>query len=93
MGIILRDENIKIIHHNSIEILENVGVKIDNKSVLEKLADNGCTVDKDNNSAKIPEKLVQKCLSLAPSTIKIGDRSWNTVEVGPNGDSVFWSDY
>ncbi len=91
MGTILKDEDIKIIHQNSIEILEDVGVRIDHNSVLQRLADSGCSVDFDKNIAKIPEELINKCLSLCPSTIKIGDRTWDTIDVGPDGGNIFWS--
>ena len=91
MGLVLQNEEIKQIHQNSLEILNDVGVRIDNEPVLQRLADKGCIIDFGNNTAKIPEKVVQECLSLCPSTIKICGRNNKTVEIGPDGGSVFWS--
>ena len=91
MGTILNDEDLERIHQSSLEILEDVGVRIDHDLVLRRLADYGCSVEFDRSVAKIPEGLVRKCLSLAPSSIKIGNRGWKTVELHPKGGAVFWS--
>lgn len=91
MGTILNDEDIRKIHRNSIEILEVTGVKIDHSAVLERLNDNGCTVDFQNHVVRIPGDLVEKCLSWCPSSIKISDRARETVTLGPGAGSVFWS--
>ena len=91
MGTILKDEDLKHIHQNSVEILEDIGVRVDNNSVLQRLADYGCSVDFHKNVAKIPEDLVKKCLSLCPTTIRIGNRDWETIELGSNMGNIFWS--
>lgn len=91
MGIILNNEDINLIHQGSLKILENVGVRIDHNLVLERLADYGCIVDFKKNIAKISEDLVKKCLTKAPSYIKIGNRKWEVVELGDKKGSVLWS--
>lgn len=91
MGLLLNEKEIQQIHQNSVEILNEVGVRIDSKSVLQLLSDNGCNVSFDTNTAKIPEELVSRCLSMCPSTIKFCGTNFHTAEVGPEGGSVFWS--
>jgi len=64
---ILTEDQIRDIHFAVLEVLEEVGVKVNYRKALELLADIGCKVNFDTNIVKIPEYVVRKALSTAPS--------------------------
>jgi len=55
-----------LIHEQSIKILEQIGVKVHSRSVLELLEEKGAAVDHDKMIAKLPEELVKDALETAP---------------------------
>ena len=63
-----------IIHTQSIECLERIGVLIHSQSVLNMLRDAGAEVDFKKNIAKIPEKVVNDSIKKAPKAITLGAR-------------------
>ena len=70
---ILNEEERGRIDRASIEILESVGVKIDYREVFKLLCDAGAQGEEDNGVVRFPEKLVRKCLSSCPSSVKFSD--------------------
>ncbi|MEE9261943.1 MAG: trimethylamine methyltransferase family protein [Dehalococcoidia bacterium] len=70
---LLSDEKLERIHEASLEILENVGVKITTQPALKLLADAGCTVT-DDDIVKIPRRLVKDAINSVPKRIVIYDR-------------------
>ncbi len=70
---VLDKKKIEEIHEVSLEIMEELGVKIEGDDVVEILKEKG-VVFSDNNIAKIPRGLVQKSLELAPKNITIYNR-------------------
>jgi trimethylamine--corrinoid protein Co-methyltransferase len=70
---ILTEEQIKLFHFATIELLETVGVQVMHPEAVAMLNDAGCRVEKDN-IVKIPNGLVEECIRSAPSRIAIYDR-------------------
>lgn len=64
---LLDEEEIKLIHLGVLEVLEEVGVRIEYKPALELFSDFGCRVDFSNNVVFIPEHILNKALSTTPS--------------------------
>lgn len=62
---LLSDNDIVAIHQTSLRILNKVGVHIPVAEVLEKLEASGAKVDRVNEIAKLPEKLVMDALEMA----------------------------
>ncbi len=58
----LDQQEIDLIHHQSIKCLREIGIKVHSKPVLEILEKNGASVDFDAMIAKIPEKMVNQAL-------------------------------
>jgi trimethylamine--corrinoid protein Co-methyltransferase len=54
-------EQVKRVHEASLEILENVGIQVQNKKAREIFVKYGCKVDSQSALVKIPHKLVEKC--------------------------------
>lgn len=68
------DEKIRI-HNMSVRILDEVGVCFLGEKALGILESQGARVDWDRKVARIPEKLVDKALQLAPKTFILGARN------------------
>jgi trimethylamine--corrinoid protein Co-methyltransferase len=64
-----------LIHEQSIKILEEIGVKIHSRSVLELLEEKGAAVDHDKMIAKLPEELVKDALEMAPKEFTLCARN------------------
>jgi len=58
----LDQKEIDLIHAQSIKCLQEIGIKVHSKPVLEILEKNGASVDFDAMVAKIPEKMVNQSL-------------------------------
>lgn len=79
------------IHRGSLDLLATLGVRVDHGDVLDKLQGQGAKVDRMNNIARLPEKLVMEALSSAPSTAAIEDRRGGRHALRPGGDPVYWT--
>lgn len=64
---ILNDEQIRRVHEAVLQILEEVGVFVEHDRALKIFADNGCKVDFSKRRVCIPEHVLRKALSTAPS--------------------------
>jgi Trimethylamine:corrinoid methyltransferase len=74
---VLSENEIVQIHEASINILENSGVLVYSKRVLDLLSEKGAKVDYDKRLAKLPRKLVEACLKTLPKTFDLYDRNGN----------------
>src|SRR5512136_125921 len=70
---LLTEDQIKEIHLASLDILENVGVRVNHDEAVAMLAAAGCRV-KPGNVVQIPGWLVEECIHSAPSRITIFNR-------------------
>ena len=80
----LTDEQCRLIHCASLEILERTGVLLYYQPAIDLLKKAGCVVEE--NRVRIPPHLVKWALHTAPSRIMIYDRSGNPVM--PLGDRI-----
>ena len=71
---VLTDDQIKDIHEASLEVLAEVGVRIEYRPALELMASCGCNVDFDKRIVKIPEYVLRKALQSAPSRFTLYGR-------------------
>jgi len=72
---ILTEEDKRKVHAESIQILQEVGVKFLSHKALGILKDNGARVDIDTRIARIPEEMVQQALKTAPESFVLGSLS------------------
>ena len=64
---VLSDSDLHDIHLATLEVLEETGVRVEYRPALELMADHGCRVDFDSRIVQIPEHVLKKALSTAPS--------------------------
>jgi trimethylamine--corrinoid protein Co-methyltransferase len=66
--------DIEAIHSASLEILEQIGLQVKSKTIVEVFKKGGADVDEENNRVRIPEHVVKDSLSKAPRKIILGGR-------------------
>lgn len=74
---VLSEQEIIMIHEASVKILENTGVQILSKKVLELLDSKGAIVDYDKKTARMPARLIEACLKTVPRTFELYNRDLN----------------
>jgi len=68
---VLSAEEIQRIHAASMDILGNVGVRVDLKRARDSFREAGANVDEGNRSVRIPEEVVRSALERAPSSFTL----------------------
>jgi len=71
---LLSTDQIDKIHRSSLDILERIGVNVFLPEAVDLLREGGADVTGESR-ARIPSHMVEEALSLAPSSITIGDRN------------------
>jgi trimethylamine--corrinoid protein Co-methyltransferase len=89
LEVLSRDE-LYDIHMATMEVLEDVGVKILEQNALKLLRDAGAIVDEKEKRARIPEYLVREALKKAPSRVSLYGRS-RKYKLDLGGDKVYFS--
>lgn len=64
------DDELYDIHLATLDLLWNVGVKVESEQAREIYADNGCVVDPETHVVKIPAYLVEDALNSIPKTFR-----------------------
>jgi len=72
------------IHEHALDILTEIGIQFNSARAIAILADAGCVVDYEEQSAKIPSDLVEKALESSPRNVLLAGRS-------PEGDIRYGS--
>jgi Trimethylamine:corrinoid methyltransferase len=71
---VLSNDDMELVHKSSLHVLENVGVIVESKKVLDILKENGCNIDYTTGLAKFPGSIVEKCIKTLPAKITLLDR-------------------
>ncbi len=67
----LSGEECEKIHNSSLEVLSEVGLKIESKDMLDSLSDFGCDVSKRTSIVKFPNYVVEESLRACPHSVKL----------------------
>ncbi len=71
---IFSEQDMKEIHEATVYLMENVGIKVHNKTALQIYADNGANVDFQSHIVKIPRAMLEYCIDSTPSRIVLCGR-------------------
>ena len=71
---LLSDPQMKDLHDTTMEVLQEVGIKVQHTEALELMKANGCQVDFDEQIAKIPEDVLMKYIKMAPTKFTLYGR-------------------
>ncbi len=76
---VLGDDDINRIHTAVLEVLSEVGVKVNCLEALQIMRDCGCMVDFDSMIVRTPEHVLKKCLATVPSAFTLygRDPAWD----------------
>ena len=86
---VLSPEEIKQIHAASMDVLANVGIKVDYPVARQIFANAGASVEESTQSVRLPEKLVMESIAKAPKSFRLYGADGNfSVEIGA-GEPVF----
>ncbi len=69
----LSEEKLYAIHAASLDVLMEIGVKVESTEARDLFAEGGCTIEGD--IVKIPAYLVEECIRTAPSVILLAGRN------------------
>jgi trimethylamine--corrinoid protein Co-methyltransferase len=82
---ILTEEQIEAITRGTLQILEEVGVRVEHERALKFLESHDCEVDYNEKMVRIPPGLVEECLSKCPGSFLVKARDpENNVVIGGN---------
>jgi trimethylamine--corrinoid protein Co-methyltransferase len=68
---VLTKDEIEFIHASTLDLLEKVGIKIDDENARGIFKDHGAEIDNYDNFVKIPESLVNEKLKQVPDSFKL----------------------
>jgi trimethylamine---corrinoid protein Co-methyltransferase len=89
---ILSDDDIRLIHEKSLELLESTGVVLKSKVILDRMADAGCKVDYDRWTIRFPADIVTQAIESTPGSLVLGGlEEKNNLELG-SGKSYLTTD-
>lgn len=69
---VLTEDDRALIHEKTLQILQETGIKIKSKRILDLMAQHGCRVDAERKTIKFPPELVEKSLKSAPAKFILG---------------------
>lgn len=69
------DDELYALHLSTLEVLHDVGVRVEAPDAQEALASVGCVIDKKENIVHFPNYVVEEAIRLAPSTITFAGRN------------------
>lgn len=72
---ILTQEEVESIHYATLEVLSTVGVKFPSNKALNILRSHGCQVDDKSMIVKFPDKIIERYLTMAPSSYTLAARN------------------
>ena len=81
---ILSEEQLELIHKNTLDVLETTGVRFESEKALKLFKDNGCMVDMENRLVKFPPGIVEEALRRTPSSFHLKGRANQEVSFGGN---------
>ncbi|SMC94127.1 trimethylamine---corrinoid protein Co-methyltransferase [Desulfocicer vacuolatum DSM 3385] len=84
---ILNEEQLSALHQATLDVLEKTGVSITHPKALEILDGAGCKVDA--NRVYFPPELVEKAISTAPKSVKLGNRD-NSCNITLEGANTYF---
>jgi len=85
---LLSGDDVYRMHVATMEVLERVGVLVENDEVLDLLASAGVKVDKQKRRARIPEYLIKEACNKAPSSFDIYTRDLKKIRIGPGRTTI-----
>lgn len=85
---VLSDDDMDRIHLAVLEVMQDVGIKVEHEEALKIYADNGCDVDFKNKVVKMPEHVLMGALSTCPTRFTLHGKT-SEYDVRVTTDDVY----
>jgi len=85
--VLLTPTDCEKIHQAALDVLENLGVRVDTPEIARMMQDAGATQDSEGR-VHIPARLVEWALEQAPRQLRIADRQGHLWQLGPQGGTL-----
>jgi len=74
---VFSEEDIRAVHEATVNLLENVGIKIHNDTAREIFAEKGAKVNHEKRIVKIPKVMIEEAIDSTPSRIILYGRNYS----------------
>ena len=88
---ILTQKDIERINEESLRVLAETGVQVDDEVVVGLLQEHGCSVVNGTRVVRFPREVVQTALGQCPRQVKLVNVAGEETIVASHGVSVFWT--
>lgn len=85
--LLLSPSDCQKIHESAVEVLNDLGVRVDDPQIVGLLQDAGATVDAEGR-VHLPARMVEWALQQAPRQIKLADRNGNLWKLSSSGGTL-----
>lgn len=84
----LSEEEIQTLHESTLEILDNIGIIIDNKELQGILTEEGAKVERETDIVKLPPELVEEAIERTPEEFSLYERGPGENEIKVGGGTL-----
>jgi len=88
---ILTTSDIERINEESLRILSETGVQVDDDGVVALLQENGCSAVEGTRVVRMPPEVVEAALKQCPREVKLVSLDGQQVVLSAGGPSLFWT--
>jgi trimethylamine--corrinoid protein Co-methyltransferase len=88
---ILSGHDIERIHEESLRVLCETGVQVDDDAIVALLRERGCAVSDDRRVVRIPREVVEGSLKQCPRQVRLASLDGQVTVLKAGGPSVFWT--
>ena len=88
---ILAASDIRRIHEESLRVLWETGVQVDDDAVAALLRDHGCRLGEGERLVRMPREAVEAALKQCPREVRLASLSGEETVLRAGGPSVFWT--
>lgn len=94
------EEDAAKVHENTLKLLENVGIEVQEKQARDDLAKAGCKVDEETQRVFYPRSFIEKTIAAAPAKFEMYDSKGeyyitlggDEITIGTSGFAAFYLD-
>jgi trimethylamine--corrinoid protein Co-methyltransferase len=69
---VLGDDDVRLVHRRSLEILSETGLVLHSKNLAKAMADLGCPADLESTKVRFPPEMVEKAIATTPKRLVLG---------------------
>lgn len=87
----MTEQELQLLHHTTLRILEEIGVRLEHDEVLARLLKAGARPGAGAQEVRFPREMIQEYLALAPASVDLAARDGSSANLTPISESVYWT--